>query len=49
MSTTDEYLKRAEECERLAAECQSDSNREIFRVLPLNGGASQMLQPVPPH
>jgi hypothetical protein len=30
MSITEDYLKRAEECERLAAECQSDSNREIF-------------------
>ena len=31
MSTTpEEYLKRAEECERLASECQSDSNRKIF-------------------
>jgi hypothetical protein len=31
MSTTrEEYLKRAEECERLAAQCRSESNREIF-------------------
>lgn len=30
MSITDDYLKRAEECERLAADCQSDSNRKIF-------------------
>ena len=29
MSIAD-YVKRAEECERLAAECQTDSNREIF-------------------
>ena len=30
MSITDDYLKRAEEFERLAADCQSDSNRKIF-------------------
>ena len=30
MSITEEYLKRAEECERLAGECISESNRAIF-------------------
>ena len=30
MSITEDYVKRAEECERLAAECQTESNREIF-------------------
>ena len=30
MSITEDYVKRAEECERLAAECQTDSNHEIF-------------------
>ena len=29
MSIAD-YVKRAEECERLAAECQTDSNRAIL-------------------
>jgi hypothetical protein len=30
MSITNEYVKRAEECERLAGECISESNRAIF-------------------
>jgi hypothetical protein len=28
--TTEEYVKRAEECERLAGACIADSNREIL-------------------
>jgi hypothetical protein len=28
--TTEEYVKRAEECERLAGACISESNREIL-------------------
>ena len=28
--TTEEYLKRAEECERLAGACIAESNREIL-------------------
>ena len=30
MSITEEYVKRAEVCERLAGECISESNRAIF-------------------
>jgi hypothetical protein len=31
MSISEEYVKRAEECERLADACLVESNREIFR------------------
>jgi hypothetical protein len=30
MSAVDEYVKRAEECERLAGACIAESNREIL-------------------
>jgi hypothetical protein len=30
MSIADEYLRRAEECERLANECVAESNRAIL-------------------
>jgi hypothetical protein len=30
MSIADEYVTRAEECERLTAECVSESNRAIL-------------------
>ena len=30
MSVTDEYVKRAEECERLAGACIAESNRDIL-------------------
>ena len=30
MSTTEDYLKRAEECVRLAGACIAESNREIL-------------------
>ena len=30
MSTTQEYMTRAEECERLAGACIAESNREIL-------------------
>ena len=30
MSTTQEYVKRAEECERLAGACTAEPNREIL-------------------
>ena len=30
MATSTDYLKRAEECERLAGECITDSNRKIL-------------------
>ena len=30
MSTTQEYVKRAEECERLAGACIAETNREIL-------------------
>ncbi len=30
MSITDEYVKRAEECERLAGACIAESNRDIL-------------------
>jgi hypothetical protein len=30
MSIVDEYLRRAEECERLANECVAESNRAIL-------------------
>ena len=30
MSITDEYVKRAEECERLAGACIAASNRQIL-------------------
>jgi hypothetical protein len=30
MSTTQEYVKRAEECERLAGVCTAEPNREIL-------------------
>jgi hypothetical protein len=30
MSGVDEYMKRAEECERLAGACIAESNREIL-------------------
>ena len=30
MSIADEYLRRAEECERLAKECAAESNRAIL-------------------
>ena len=30
MSITDEYVKRAEECERLAGACIAESNRNIL-------------------
>jgi hypothetical protein len=53
MSITEDYVKRAEECERLAAECQTDSNREIFldiatrwRRMAANAGAGE--GPAPP-
>jgi hypothetical protein len=32
MSTNDEYVQRAEECERLAAACRSQSNREMLQA-----------------
>jgi hypothetical protein len=31
MSTSEEYVRRAEECERLAAACRAPSNREILQ------------------
>jgi hypothetical protein len=31
MSTPEEYVRRAEECERLAAACRAPSNREILQ------------------
>jgi hypothetical protein len=31
MSTPEEYVQRAEECERLAAACHAPSNREILQ------------------
>jgi hypothetical protein len=31
MSTIEEYVQRAEECERLAAACHSQPNREILQ------------------
>jgi hypothetical protein len=30
MSVTDEYVKRAEECERLAGACIAESNRDTI-------------------
>jgi hypothetical protein len=30
MSTAQEYVKRAEECERLAGACTAEPSREIF-------------------
>ena len=30
MSTTEDYMKRAEECVRLAGACIAESNREIL-------------------
>jgi hypothetical protein len=30
MSITEEYVMRAEECERLAAECVAESNRALL-------------------
>jgi hypothetical protein len=50
--TTEEYVKRAEECERLAGACIAESNREIllyaaarWRML---GEAEAGVVPAPP-
>jgi hypothetical protein len=52
MSTTQEYMTRAEECERLAGACIAESNREIllyaagrWRVMAEDAAAGAFLAP----
>jgi hypothetical protein len=52
MSTTQEYMTRAEECDRLAGACIAESNREIllyaaarWRVMAEDAAAGAFLAP----
>ena len=49
MSTAEEYVKRAEECERLAGACIAEANREILLYAAGRWRRMAEEEPVPPR